>query len=315
MIGVSGKPLAPIAFRRCAMRIIPEDLQQRLDSGVTTLCRCWRLMRRDGIVQGFTDHDEDVPLDDIVCRAGTGLTASEATQQLGLAVGGSEISGALSDASLSEDDLAAGRYDAASVEVWLVDWSAPHLRMLLARGVLGEIRRDGLAFTAELRGLSHRLAEESGRLFTATCAADLGDSRCGIDLDRPAFLGSGMVAALVATSAFTASGLSGFADGWFTGGRLTFERGANAGLSVEVKTHRLDDGVATLTLWQTMPFPLAADDAFTVTAGCDKRFQTCVTRFSNAANFHGFPHIPGNDFVVRYPVQGEPGNDGGSLRR
>src|SRR5690606_21687803 len=121
-----------------------------------------------------------------------------------------------------------------SVEMWLVDWSAPHLRLLLARSVLGEVRRDGLAFTAELRGLSHRLAEESGRLFTATCAADLGDARCGIDLNEPAFRGNGTIAALVATAAFTASGLSGFVDGGFTGGRLIFDSGANAGFSVEV---------------------------------------------------------------------------------
>jgi uncharacterized phage protein (TIGR02218 family) len=166
-----------------------------------------------------------------------------------------------------------------------------------------------------LRGLSHRLAEERGRLFTATCAADLGDRRCGIDLDVAALRGSGTVTALVATSAFSASGLAGFADGWFTGGRLVFEGGANAGLSVEVKTHRLDGDIVTLTLWQAMPYPLAAGDPVSVTAGCDKRFATCVERFGNAINFRGFPHIPGNDFVVRYPAQGEPGNDGGSLRR
>jgi uncharacterized phage protein (TIGR02218 family) len=130
------------------MRAVPPELQDRLDSGVTTLCRCWRITRRDGLVQGFTDHDEDLLLDGVVCRAGTGLAASEATQQLGLAVDASEISGALSDDSLNEDDLAAGRYDAAAVETWLVDWSAPHLRLLLARSVLGEVRRDGLAFTA-----------------------------------------------------------------------------------------------------------------------------------------------------------------------
>ena len=54
-------------------------------------------------------------------------------------------------------------------------------------------------------------------------------------------------------------------------------------------------------------------DTFIVTAGCDKRFATCRDRFDNAVNFRGFPHIPGNDFVVSYPVQGEPGNNGGSL--
>jgi len=51
-----------------------------------------------------------------------------------------------------------------------------------------------------------------------------------------------------------------------------------------------------------------------VTAGCDKRFDTCRNRFNNAVNFRGFPHIPGNDFVIRYAVEGEPGNDGGSLQ-
>jgi uncharacterized phage protein (TIGR02218 family) len=51
-----------------------------------------------------------------------------------------------------------------------------------------------------------------------------------------------------------------------------------------------------------------------VTAGCDKRFETCRTKFANAVNFRGFPHLPGNDFVVAYAVPGEPGHDGSPLR-
>lgn len=295
------------------MRSIPPALQAKLDSGVTTLCRCWLITRNDGLVQGFTDHDEDVVLGDVTCRAGTGLTASEATQKLGLAVDGSEFSGALTDDTLNEDDLAAGRYDAAQVELWLVDWTEPALRVLLAKGTMGEVKREGLAFTAEVRGLSQRLGEESGRLYTATCSADLGDARCKIDLDQPAYRGEGMVTAVSATAAFTASGLDAYADGWFAAGKLTFVMGANAGLSVEVKAH-VNDGIVSLTLWQQMPQPIAVGDTFTVTAGCDKRFTTCHDRFNNVVNFRGFPHIPGNDFVIRYPVQGEPGNDGGSLQ-
>jgi len=45
------------------MRSIPPALQAKLSSGITTLCRCWRIERRDGVIQGFTDHDEDVILD------------------------------------------------------------------------------------------------------------------------------------------------------------------------------------------------------------------------------------------------------------
>ena len=295
------------------MRTVPSALQAKLDSSVTTLCRCWVIRRSDGVTQGFTDHDEDVVLGDTDCRAGSGLSGTEALQKLGLAVDSSELSGALADETLNEADLAAGRYDGAVVDVWLVDWTEPDLRVLLAKGTLGEVSREGSAFTAELRGLSERLSQESGRLYTVTCSADLGDARCKIDLSDIRFRASGAVVALNATSAFSAGGLDEFGDGWFTAGKLTFTSGANNGLSVEVKAHRKTDAV-TLNLWQAMPEPIAVDDTFIVTAGCDKRFQTCHDRFNNVTNFRGFPHIPGNDFVISYPVQGQPGNDGKSRR-
>lgn len=295
------------------MRSIPTALQAKLDQGVTTLCRCWTLTRRDGVVQGFTDHDEDVVVDGVTCRAGTGLTASEATAQLGLAVDGTEMSGALADEALTEADLAAGRYDAASVKVHLVDWSEPSLVVLLATGKLGEIRREGAAFVAELRGLADELAQDFGRLYTATCSADLGDARCKVDLTLPALRGEGSVAESEGLSSFLAEGLDDFDDGLFTAGKLTWSSGVNAGLAVEVKVHRVGlDGVR-LDLWQAAPELIAEGDGFVVTAGCDKRFATCRDRFGNGVNFRGFPTIPGNDFVVSYPVPGTPGNDGGSL--
>ena len=82
---------------------------------------------------------------------------------------------------------------------------------------------------------------------------------------------------------------------------------------MEVKSHGKSDSAVTFTLWQTMGQPITAGDTFSVTAGCDKRFATCNSRFDNAANFRGFPHIPGNDFIISYPVHGQPGNDGASL--
>jgi uncharacterized phage protein (TIGR02218 family) len=176
------------------------------------------------------------------------------------------------------------------------------------------VRREGAAFVAELRGLADRLNEESGRRYGASCSADLGDGRCTVNLANPAFCGAGAIVALGGTSMFTASGLTAFADGWFTAGRLEWTSGANAGLAVEIKQHR-NDGDVVLELWQAMPEPLAAGDAFTVTAGCDKHFVTCRDKFDNVVNFRGFPHIPGNDFVARYAVAGEPGHAGKSLQR
>jgi uncharacterized phage protein (TIGR02218 family) len=295
------------------MRPIPSVLQAKLDSGVTTLARCWKLTRRDGVVTGFTDHDRDLGFDGVTFRAGTGFTSSEAVSRFDLSVDGAEISGALADVSLTDADLAAGRYDAAGIETWLVDWSEPSLRVLTARGTLGEVRREGEAFVAELRGLADLLSQESGRLYTVRCGADLGDARCTVDLTSPALRGTGAVAAIEGTSILMASGLDGFADGWFSAGRLAWTSGANAGLAIEIKQHRLIASHARLTLWQAMPEAIAIGDAFTVTAGCDKSFVTCRARFANTDNFRGFPQIPGNDFLIGSPVQGAPGNDGFSL--
>lgn len=294
------------------MRNIPSALQAKLDSGVTTLANCWTLTRRDGVVQGFTDHDEDIVVNSVPCRAGTGFTASEATSRFDLSVDGAEISGALADDSLSEADLAAGRYDAAIVDTWLVDWSDPSLKVLIARSTLGEVKRESQAFTAELRGLADKLSQDSGRLYTARCNADLGDARCTIDLTAAGRHGAGSVTRVDSTSVIIVGGLSSFDEGVFTAGRLVWTGGANAGLAVEIKGHRLAPDGARLSLWQAMPESISVGDGFTLTAGCDKQFTICRDRFANGINFRGFPQIPGNDFVIAAPDPGAA-NDGGSM--
>lgn len=42
---------------------------------------------------------------------------------------------------------------------------------------------------------------------------------------------------------------------------------------------------------------------------CDKRFETCRDVFANTTNFRGFPHMPGNDFILSGPAASN--NDGG----
>src|SRR5829696_5508992 len=147
------------------MRQISPTLAAHLADGVTTLCRCWRLVRRDGTALGFTDHDRDLAFGGTVFAARSGLEAAEASAELGFAVGGGEVAGALVSAGITESDIAAGLYDDAAVETWLVNWAAPGERLLLDTGAIGEIRRADGAFVAEVRGLMHRLDEERGRLY------------------------------------------------------------------------------------------------------------------------------------------------------
>ncbi|MBX9592486.1 MAG: DUF2163 domain-containing protein [Hyphomonadaceae bacterium] len=288
------------------MKSLPPSLQDHLALGATTLAWCWRVRRNDGAILGFTDHDRDLAFDGTTFEAATGFTASEIKDALGLSVDNLEVSSALKSDRLSEDDLAAGLYDDAAVEIWRVNWADTNQRVLMRSGSLGEVRRSGAAFTAEVRGLAHYLQQPNGRLFQAGCDADLGDARCGVDLANSAWRGTGIIIAASSPRLLTASGLSGFVAGWFTRGLLTFTAGANAGRAQEVKRHVLAGEVATIELWQPMARAMAAGDAFTVTAGCDKQFATCRAKFANAASFRGFPHMPGSDYVLAVARPGEP---------
>jgi uncharacterized phage protein (TIGR02218 family) len=293
------------------MKTLSDDLQTHLACGATTLCWCWKLTRGDGIVQGFTDHDEDVVFGGTVYAAATGFTASQIQSNLDFSVDNLTAAGALSSDALGEADLAAGLYDGAAVEIWRANWAAPDQRVLIRKGTLGEVRRGKAAFQAEIRGLMQALNQPVGRAYCYACDADVGDARCGVDLAAATHRVSGTVAAVTDNRRFEVSGLSDFAGGWFAGGKLAWTSGVNAGRAIEIKRHSRTSAATILELWQETAFAIAAGDVFTATAGCDKRFSTCKKKFSNAANFRGFPYMIGADAAVAYARTGTD-MDGGS---
>lgn len=85
--------------------------------------------------------------------------------------------------------------------------------------------------------------------------------------------------------------------GYFDGGRVTWLTGANAGLSMEIKTW---DGTDALDLFLRMPHDIQIGDTFTAIPGCDKRIPTCVA-FGLILNFGGEATVPGEDAARQYP--------------
>lgn len=295
------------------MRTLPSGLADHLASGATTLCWCWRVDRRDGVALGFTDHDRALVFDGLDFEATAGLTATEAQSQLGLAADNLDVAGALRSDRITEVDLADGRYDGAEVRVWRVNWTDTAQRLLMWRGRLGDVSRGALAFTAEVRGLTAKYDETTGRVFQHGCDAELGDARCGVDLNDPAYRTTGAVTAITDAARFSVSLSGGYADTWFRRGRLTFTTGVLAQLSFDVRSQSAVAGAQAIELWPAAGRPPDIGDAFVITAGCDKAFATCRDKFANTLNFRGFPHMPGDDFVFRYPRPDEAENDGRSL--
>lgn len=277
-------------------------LLEHLASGVTTVCRCWSVTRRDAWSLGFTDHDRVLTFDGLTFRPETGMEASVLAQTTGLAVDNTEAIGVLSDNAIREADIAAGRFDYADVISWLVNWQNPTARMVLFRGTLGEIRRVEGGFHAELRGLTEALNQTQGRVYQGACSARLGDNRCKVNLSAPGLSAEVTVAAVIGRHTFAFTGLEGFEADWFARGQLEVLSGPAEGLVGWVKSDVTNGSEREIALWQELRAVLDVGDAVRLTAGCDRRAETCRGKFDNFLNFRGFPHIPGEDWLTSYPT-------------
>lgn len=285
-------------------------LYQHLATGCTTVCRAWAVVRTDGVVLGFTDHDLDLSFEGILFRAGSGLTAHALAQSTGLAVDNSEAVGSLSDASISETDLRAGRFDNADVRLWLVNWAHTAERVLQFRGTVGEVAQSGGQFRAELRGLTEVLNQPRRRVFQRDCTAVLGDRRCGVVLtDAQWSVVTRLVGMLDGASLVTPE--LPYLAGWFQHGRAVFLDGPAQGLSVPIKADRALPLARRIDLWREPGIAPQPNDAVRLEAGCDRQAGTCRGKFGNLLNFRGFPDIPGDDWVTAVPTRADL-KDGGS---
>lgn len=274
------------------MQTISNALAIHLGEEVTTLATCWSIRRKDGVSFYFTSHDRDILLEGNLYKAADAMTPSAVSSQSGLTVDNMDFEGILNPAGLTYDDVLSGRYDHAEIVIFMVNYLAPEAgRLHLKTGWLGEVTLRGNQFVAELRGISARLQQTIGEVYTRSCRAALGDARCGIDLGLFTF--NGVVSAAETNFSF-ADSTKTQNNGYFAGGLITFTTGLNAGLSMEVR----DFAATGFTLFLPLPHSINVGDIYVVSAGCDKQFDTCIRKFNNAINFRGEPHVPGTDKLL-----------------
>lgn len=274
------------------MQQLSTALSNHLAQEVTTLATCWKLTRRDNVVLGFTDHDADIVIDNVTYKARTGMTPTAVTSSLGLQVDNMDIEGLLSDEAITEIDIIAGKYDYAAVEVFIVNYmDVVAGKLSLTHGWLGEVTLKGQKFVVEIRSLSQKLQQTIGEIYTPTCRADLGDARCTRDLT--AFTVTGAIDTVETNERFYDAARNEV-SGYFSYGEIIFTSGNNTGFTTEIR--EFVNGVFVLLI--PTPKALQAGDGYTAIAGCDKRLDTCITRFNNALNFRGEPHVPGTDKIL-----------------
>ena len=292
------------------MKTISADLRAALAQDTTTIATGWRVIRVDGEVFGFTDHDEDVTIDGVTYYASGGLVPSATTQSDNFQVGTMDVTIFLT--VTTEAEIRAGMWDNALVTVFEYDWSNPPAAfgtdvLVVRHGNLGIVKRMNNVFTAEVRGLTQRLARTIGRAYSPTCpwrhalwngSTYEASTECGVSLSG--MIHAGTVTAVdssYSTSVFTMSTLQ--AAAYFNEGLITFTDGDNRGITREIRSYAVSGEVR---LYLPYANAVTVGDAYSVVRGDDKRHQTCKDTFDNLDNFGGFPHIPGIMNVYRTPV-------------
>lgn len=275
------------------MKVISNELKSHLANEVTTLANCWKITRRDKVVLGFTDHDEDILYDGINYLAYSGFTPSAVADNSELAVDNLDVEGIINSDFIKDKDLQSGLYDFAEVEIFMLNYNdLSQGSIKLRQGWVGEVSFGKSAFKAEIRGLMQSFSQKIGQIYSPSCRANLGDVKCGVDL--AGFTVSGTITSVESNRVFEDNSRNEEA-GWFSLGFLSFTSGNNSGLSMEIKSF----GNNKIELVLPMAYQVQVGDNYSMIVGCDKTLSTCKDKFSNVVNFRGEPHIPGLDQMLQ----------------
>lgn len=296
------------------MKTATPAMKTHLQGDCTTLAQLYKIVRKDGSVYTFTDHDKDIStvgleayFSDadpstggwVYLAAVGGLTPTAIENKSDLSVDNQEVTAIIDSVVIKENELRYGIWDSADVEIRLVNWAnLTQGEVKLRKGSLGNLSMKNGILTAEVLGITNALQVLQGRSYGPQCDAELGDSRCKAVV--PVHTGScNTNPSIGSNDSHHIAPYSGLDNrvGFYTDGILTFTSGVNSGLSNQVKYW---DG-HTLTLAMALFAAVADGDTFTISPGCDKSIATCKASYDNVVNFQGFASMPGQDAIMQYP--------------
>lgn len=274
------------------MKNVSDLLKQEFVSGIrTTLVK---IITKSGTIYGYTDYDSPLIVEGTTYIPAPGLKRTTLTSTTNDTVSSQELGSGWVDAP--ENELIAGKFDNALVEVSFCSWQHPDYgRVIVQRGNIGVIQWTADGFRADIQSHMRQLQRNISFITTAGCRHQLfsqfnNNSLGACTLNAASYTYVGTVTTItVPRLKFAASGLSQPAQ-YYQNGILTWTSGPNAGLKHEVKNHTVG-GSTEIELYLPAFVAPSTGDTFTITAGCDKSLATCKSKFSNGINFGGFPHI------------------------
>ncbi|MDR2945987.1 MAG: DUF2163 domain-containing protein [Candidatus Adiutrix sp.] len=274
------------------MRDFSPAMLEALDDTLIVMGTHTVVTRRDGLALRFVDLDEPSIIGGQAYYPNGSAERSAVRLNAGLGADSTELRGILGADSFSRQDLLAGLFDYADLEVFLSFIGRPDLPVIpLLRGRFGEVEVDSGQYTIQVNSLTHAFSHNIGVRTSPTCRNRLGDENCRVTLEPYRVYGT--ITAIVDARTFEINALSGQGH-LYQGGELQVAGGAAAGLASEI---RHGSGSA-ITLYVPLTVTPAVGDAVCLAPGCDRSRSACRDAFGNLVNFNGEPDLPGQDVML-----------------
>jgi uncharacterized phage protein (TIGR02218 family) len=172
------------------VKTISAALKTHFGLDCTTLSVLWKAKRNDGVIFGFTNHDEDITYDDglgdgpVTYKAATGFTYSATETKDDMSPDNLEVTGFLDSSAITVNDIRAGLWNDATIQTYVVNWADLTMGDLkLRQGTTGQVKMVNGVFTVEVRGLTQKLSTVIGAQYGPLCRAEFGSGLNGIDMD------------------------------------------------------------------------------------------------------------------------------------
>jgi uncharacterized phage protein (TIGR02218 family) len=279
------------------MRQLDPQFLLRLQSGVTSICKCWQITSINGDKICITEHDEDVVFNNEKYQktALNNQSIDKATNQINR----TNFSGVFDIDAINADKIKLGHFKNAMVKLFIVDWQMPQYFCQYFCGFIGDINYNNQEFEFEIIGVESLLNQNIGRKFGKMCDANLGDGNCKLNLID--FQKNGQIIDYISKSKLQISILGSIDLGIYANAIIEFTNGNLKGQKFEFAKLNQINSNFEIELIDVLPIAPRNDDEIIIYPICDKTISKCGQIFNNAKNFRGCPYMPGESIIYASP--------------
>lgn len=230
----------------------------------------------------FTDAPEDVQLDGLLFKCNNGFSRSALTGNRLTNVDNFEVYGVIDSDDITANEIESGILIGAEIEVFIADYTLESNEKFSHKtGLIDAITMKDGTYIFQIRSLLDKFNQEIGQTYSPKCRACFGDKHCKVELSKYTFEADVIEIKDKDTLIINIKSEQqiNLRDGMFI---------CQSGGIFRIIEHIGN----VITILNPYNFSIELGSGYNVRLGCDKNFETCISKFNNAVNFRGEPHIP-----------------------